>query len=278
MSNNLSQFNTYELIQLKLQYKKYINDIENELHSRLEKTIHNRMEVVSKENNNKRLQNYLKSTNIQDIIFLYRNLEFSKGNNKKGPLNREGLLLMNKEANELAKSYGITSSFKLSYIFWHDPSHPLFKNQIIQELYSRIQKLSYLDEVFKDSNNCIDYQGSYVTFQYIKSYLESVLVENNFQSDNDLIYKDYEKKINIVTENLIPIAKELLLSRDSISGARISIGNNSLAKMANKKPFSSITYQQKIFIEAIAFGTTLEELKAGNYEKAKQLIYLPYKK
>ncbi len=278
MSNNLSEFSTYKLIQLKSQYKKYIKDIATELNRRWQEETPDHIEVISTKKNNERLQHYLESTCIEDIPFLHENLRFSPGNNRKGPLDKGELLLINREANDLAKHYGITNSFELSNIFWRYRSHPLFKNQLIQELYQKIQKLSYLDEVFRDQKNCMNYQGSYITFQYIKSYLEGVLVEDNLQSDTDLIYRDYEKKIEIVTENLIPIAQQLLLSKDSMPGARIAVCNNSLTKIANKKPSSLITYRQKTFIEAIAFGTTLGKLQSENYEDAKQLIYLPYKK
>ena len=278
MSNNLSKFGTYELIQLKLQYKKYIKYIDTELNKRWQGETPDHIEVISTKNNNERLQHYLESTCIKDINFLHENLNFSTGNNRRGPLGREELLLINKEANDVAKHYGITNSFELSNIFWRDRSHPLFKNQIIRELYQKVQKLSYLDEVFRDQKNCMNYQGSYITFQYVKSYLEGVLVEDNLQLDADLVYRNYKKKIEIVTENLIPIAQQLLLSRDSIPGARIAVCNNSLTRIANKKPSSLITYRQKMFIEAIAFGTTLEKLQSENYKDAKQLIYLPYKK
>ena len=278
MSNNLSQFGTYELIQLKSQYKKYIKEINKELNKRYQAGTPDHIEVISTKNNNERLQHYLESTCIEDIPFLHENLRFSPGNNRKGRLDKEELLLINREANDLAKHYGITNSFELSNRLWRDRSHPLFKNQLIQELYQKVQKLSYLDEVFSDQKNCRNYQGSYITFQYIKSYLEDVLVEDNLQSDADLVFRYYEKKIEIVTENLIPIAQQLLLSKDSMPGARIAVCNNSLTKIANKKPSSLITYRQKTFIEAIAFGTTLGKLQSENYEDAKQLIYLPYKK
>lgn len=43
-------------------------------------------------------------------------------------------------------------------------------------------------------------------------------------------------------------------------------------------PGRQITFEQKIFIDAIAFGTTKEKLENKNYEDAKKLLYLPHQK
>ena len=48
-------------------------------------------------------------------------------------------------------------------------------------------------------------------------------------------------------------------------------------QMTKKKQESTPTYIQERFVEAIAFGTTLEKLNQQNYEDAKQLIYIPKK-
>lgn len=275
------KLDSYELVELRDKYNKTIKEIDKELEKRPPKVIDSNYKIEADNNNHyyNRLQHYLEITNISDIKFLHRSLEFTKGNNK-GPLNRSELVLLNKKAYEIAKSYGVVSPAKLSNIILYNKNHPLLKDRTFIQLYQKSQTLSHLDEVFKEEDNCIDYQNSYTTFKYIKNYLESVLsgVGNSPKQDNELVFKDYQRKISIVTENIVPIANELLKLRNSVTGLRLSVCNQSLYRMANKKPTTKITYIQQVFIQAIAYGTTLEKLESKDYSDAKQLVYLPYKK
>lgn len=276
MNNYLESLELHELIDLKEKYKMEIKYINHELNRRFSQNISDNTENNIIEDNNERLQIYLQSTNIYNINFLYKGLE-ENGNNKKGPLNLDARVLLDKEAKVIAQSYKITSR-ELPSIRILNHYHRIFNNELIKKTYKRAQFLSYLDEIFKDNDNCMNYLGAYTLFSYVKNHLKIALQSDEDKSDDELIYQDYQKKIEIVTENLIPIANELLFLRDSIPGSRIAVNNAALLKTANKKVGTPITFCQQNLIEAIAFGTSLEKLESKNYEDAKQLVFLPLKK
>lgn len=238
--------------------------------------------LLEKRSGLSRLQNYLEKTSVTDIPFLYHSLGNVGRDNINGVLTREHLFFLNKEGKKLAKDYKIPSSSYLGYVLYNPQEKKnkdlLLENAFFNDLWKRTMTLAYLDEIFQNQVNCIQYQGTYVTFQYVKNYLEKVLKEDSPKSDEELIFQDYMEKFDIVTENIVPIANELLKARNRVSGSRLSNFNMALSKIAHKKQDSSITKRQRFFIETIAYGTTLEKLKSKNYSDAKQLIYLPYKK
>lgn len=264
---DLSRLNDSDLEKLKESYISYIKEIDT---------------LLEKKSGLSRLQNYLERTSFRNIHFLYYNLMYAGRDNTNGSLTRDRLFFLNKEGKRLAQDYGITSSSDLSYVL-HNPEskekrQSLLENDSFNDLWKRTMTLAYLDEIFQDQANCINYQGTYVTFQYVKNYLERVLKDDSLKSDDELIYQDYTEKLNLVTENIVPIASELLKVRNMFSGSRLSNFNMALSKIAHKKEGSSISKKQRFFIETIAYGTTLEKLKSEDYSDAKQLIYLPYKK
>ena len=55
---------------------------------------------------------------------------------------------------------------------------------------------------------------------------------------------------------------------------RLCIANAGLSKTANKTG-EQFNVQQSLFIDALAFGTTLEKIENGDYEDYKKLLYLP---
>lgn len=237
---------------------------------------------IERENNNERLQKYLENTKISDLNFLYRSLVYMRGNNQNGSLTTEKLFFLNEEARNIAKSYNVNTESKLFNVLvehqLHNKVHPLLTDKTFIDFWNNAHTLAYLDEFFKDINNCLAYQGAYTTYKYVKRYLKETLTIDNPEDDQKLVYKNLNSKLNIVTENLIPIANEMLSLRNNIPESRISVCNQGLKRTANKKENTPVSFEQQIFINAIAFGTTLEKLEAKNYEDAKQLLYLPHQK
>lgn len=233
------------------------------------------------EESNERLQMYLENTNITDLNFLYRSLEYMRGNNQDGRLSFERFAFLDEDIRNLINSYDIFTEadlFEVIFFFSRGLHNPLLNDEEFINFWNKAHKLAYLDIFFKNTNNCLAYQGSYTTYKYVKKYLKEVLKEDSQEKDKDLVYKDINKKLNIVTENLVPIANELLTLRNQVPESRISVCNQGLKKTTVKKENSPITFEQQIFINAIAFGTTLEKLKDRNYEDAKQLLYLPHQR
>lgn len=244
------------------------------------------IQIISKEinteSNSPRLQKYLEETTINKLDFLHRSLEFTRGNNQDGNLTPERFAFLNEETKEILSFYNINTEFQLFDLiidcFYKKLKHPLLSDSQFLKYWHQFHTLAYLDEFFKDISNCLAYQGSFTTYNYVKRYLKETLTEDNQEPNETLIYKNYSSKLEIVSKNLIPIANEILVLRNSIPNSRLSICNHGLKKTANKKINSPITFDQKVFINSIAFGTTLEKLEANNYEDAKQLLYLPHQK
>lgn len=278
--------NINELLLLMNQYEQNIRNNYQELKRYKEITKKYIIEIMKKDidnsKNNNRLQQFLEQTKISDLNFLYRSLVYMRGNNLGGPLTTEKLIISDKETKSIAESYGITTESQLFHLiidhFYHSKTHPLLKEEKIINSWNKFQTLAYLDEFFKDVNNCLNYQGSYTTFKYVKNYLKTILIEDIPENDSELVFKNGKIKLTLATEKLIPIANELLILRNSIPNSRISVCNQGLKRTANKVPGSQISFEQQIFINAIAFGTTLEKLENDNYEDVKQLLYLPHHK
>lgn len=247
MDFNLENLTIQELNELKRNYDVVLKKKKEEALNNIiinEKFI-NKMDNIP---NSERLNNYLEKTYINDIDFLFRCLNYTSGN-RSLPLDR--ICILNEQTTNI-------------------------KNK--DELRKRCMTLAGLDDIFKNNRNIYFYEGAYNTFKYIKTYLRKVLIDDDSKSDEELIYKNIDLKTKIVTENLKEIANELLELRNSIPYSRLSIINSSLYKTANKKTGCEITINEQTLIDCIAFGSTLEELEKGNYEEAKQLIYIPHEK
>lgn len=244
--------------------------------------IENIKREIDSSTNNSRLQKYLEKTYIKEFDFLYRSLYFMAGNNQKGYLSFQELLLLDEEVRKIGLEYGITSKDKLckilcDYNFYHI-EHPFLENDKVREVIARVQTLAYLDEIFKNIDNVLAYQGSFTAYQYVKGYLKEVLKEEIPQTDNELVYRDYHQKLELALANLSNIASYLLNIRNQIPDSRLAICNQGLTRTSKKISGTSISFDQKVFARGIAFGTTLENLQDGNYEDSKSLIYIPHQK
>lgn len=230
--------------------------------------------------NNERLQKYLEVTSLREFEFLFRSLLYMPGNNQKGSLSFQELLLLDDDVRSIALEYDITSKSRLlkiicDYDFYHR-SHPFLENDKVKETIKRASKLAYLDEMFKNIDNVLNYQGTYTVYSYVKRVLKEALRDEISQSDKEIIYKDYNQKLDLVLDNLSGIASYLLNIREQIPNSRLALCNSGLSKVARKEPETGITFNQNIFASGIALGTTLEKLEAGNYEDAKRLIFIPH--
>lgn len=282
--DHLDHLDVFELTELKREYSQYIEEINKKLANKNIHKLKGNIEPFEDDvlgYNDSRLKHYLEITDIEDIFFLKKSFNTPFDNRKKR-LTSEKLILLNSKAKALANSYGFTRPnqlFGITYEYrYHKQSHPLLQNEFFLELSQRIKKLSYLNEIFQDKDNCINYQGVYTSFMYIKRYLKETLIIDSIEDDHQLVFKDYNNKVKIVTENIGSIANELLDLRESIPGSRLVVFNKILSATADKKPNTPITYWQRNLIDTIAYGTTLEKLESKDYSDAKQLIYLPYKK
>lgn len=101
--------------------------------------------------------------------------------NNKGTLSTEKLILLNEETKSIVESYGITTEYQLFELIinhlYYKRTRPLLCEKEIVHAWNRFKTLAYLDEFFKDVNNCLDYPGSYTTYKYVKSYLKKILIE-----------------------------------------------------------------------------------------------------
>ena len=86
--------------------------------------------------------------------------------------------------------------------------------------------------------------------------------------------KDYKERQELVKISIRNISKELLNLRLQVPNSRLSVANQGLNRTANKIG-EQVTYNQKLFIQALAFGMSLEDLQKKNYEGAKRLLYVP---
>lgn len=247
-----------------------------------DQVIENIKREVDNSPNNERLQKYLESTYITDFEFLYKAINDKFGNNLCGSLTIPRLLSLDDEVYQLALKYDILFRGDVEdKFYYHYDSNlpgPFFEEELIKDKMEKVKTLAYLDQLFKNSDNAVWYQGAYVVYHYVKSYLKEVLKEELPQTDNELIYKDFNQKLEIVLANLPDIATYLLDVREQIPNSRSALCNQILLRTARKKNISKVSPNQNIFAKGIAFGTTLDKLQAGNYEDAKSLIFLPHQR
>lgn len=278
--NILKKFNLEELKKLRDMIANNENLLSEEIESREHQVrfydpylVSEKRKRIAEISDIKRMQcwHILKKIKIEDLHFLYRNFYCSTGNNKKGNLNYTKLLLEYPEVQEIAKSCGIINMERgLTKEFCNHP--------YIVDLKQRVYFLSYVDRFFKGTEQILDYEGSCNTFLYVKEYIcdcidEEKDMEENFQT----VFLDVGEKIEYVKANFKEIANFLLEERNRIPFARLSIYNNAISRGARKFG-QQFTMDQKEFIDAIAFGNTLEDLQQGNYENMKRLIYIPTEK
>jgi len=137
------------------------------------------------------------------------------------------------------------------------------------------KSLNQFEPFFKEnSSNIYLYEGVFNTWNYIKTSICNKLdKEKNINTKEDLL-KDYKERQELVKISIRNISKELLNLRLQVPNSRLSVANQGLNRTANKIG-EQVTYNQKLFIQALAFGMSLEDLQKKNYEGAKRLLYVP---
>lgn len=191
----------------------------------------------------------------------YRRIDYFEINNKN-PL------------TDMAKIYD-TAAFYLRNILGMTRTKNIFSSERIIDNYEVIFPLSKLIEFFKISDYAYGYEKTYNNFNYIVNYIYQCLDVNPNATYND-VFKDFYDKQILVRDNFAEISSYLYSIRGD-GDLKLSVSNAGL-KRNKDKVASQLTFRQQRLIEAIAFGTTLEKLKMGNYEDSKRLIYLPTKK
>ena len=286
MQNKIETLDIKELEKLKKDYLAKIAEIDNQI-TKKENLVRAQLEqkrkdyILSEEQIKERVNKYLHKTNYSDIAFLDYNMRLDKSFNNKGYLSNTELIFLDEEMKKLVENYGITNKRQLFDIILdyqlHKKVHPILQDKNFIAAWNETYTLGYLDKIFHNDQNRLDYQGTYAAFQYVKKHIAECLatVAKENETEDEIVWKNFDKKKIIVTENIASIAHYVLIQRNQIPGARIFINNGGLAKTAKKKKESAITFPQERLAEAIAFGTTLEKLTQQNYEDAKQLIYVP---
>ncbi len=147
-----------------------------------------------------------------------------------------------------------------------------------EEYYKIYTDLSCLEDFFnRDPMNIYLYEGVYNTLNYIKTSICSELRRGKVINNKDDLFAGYEEKQEIITKAIREISKELLMLRIQVPNSRLSVCNQGLYKMS-KKTSEAITKSQEHFINAVAFGSSLENLKESDYSEAKRLLFVPQEK
>ncbi len=134
-------------------------------------------------------------------------------------------------------------------------------------------KLKKVDDIFK--NNPIlqeELIGPYNMLNYIKNYIYFLLKQNP-NIDRKDVFKDYSEKKELVSLRLGDISAYLSEIKNG-TNLKLCIFNNALSKSVNKVREKN-TMSQSLFIDALAFGTTLEKIENRDYEDYQKLFYLP---
>ena len=134
-------------------------------------------------------------------------------------------------------------------------------------------KLKKVDDIFK--NNPIlqeELIGPYNMLNYIKNYIYFLLKQNPNIYRKD-VFKDYSEKKELVSLRLGDISAYLSEIKNG-TNLKLCIFNNALSKSVNKVREKN-TMSQSLFIDALAFGTTLEKIENRDYEDYQKLFYLP---
>lgn len=145
-----------------------------------------------------------------------------------------------------------------------------YRNNILPSETLRLKKV---DDIFKNNPTLQgELIGPYNMLNYIKDYIYSLLKQNP-NIDREDVFKDYSEKKELVNLRLRDISSYLLEIRNG-TNLKLCICNLSLSKNAEKVSKYN-TADQDLFIDTLAFGTTLEKIKNRNYEDYQKLFYLP---
>ncbi len=135
--------------------------------------------------------------------------------------------------------------------------------------------LSKLDLFFQDERNILGYEGNYNTLNYIKVAILNHLRTNPNLKKSDL-WKDAKLKKKLIMSYIHEIVEELFRIKMQVPNCRLSVENQGLRHLQNKKN-TNLTYRQNLLIEALTFGSNLPDLENQNFEWASRLLFVPTK-
>lgn len=138
---------------------------------------------------------------------------------------------------------------------------------------SRKPTLSELEVAFQGVLKRSIYEDEYNTLNYIKTYFY-YLKGIGEDLTKDKIIESWNRKKEIVTPQLPDIAAYLYDITEK-TPLKSSVSNASLHRLMIKTPKDILTRNEKMLLDAIAFGSDEDKLREGNYEDTKRLIYLP---
>lgn len=219
-----------------------------------------------------RVRDFYEKSSIEVFPFLYEGMR-SVGTNLER-MDYYAILISDKDTEKELQSIGIYSYSDFILRLGH--ALTLSDNKV--ELLKKIddsKKIIGLYNFFSNFENVVNHQGAFYTLKYVSDTLNRILVGD--EKDFELINKDMEIKKEILYGNFTELVSYLLEIRNSIENAKVSVCNQGLNRVRNKQN-RALTYNEKRLIEAVAFGTTLDKIKEGNYEDSKGLIFVPYKK
>lgn len=138
--------------------------------------------------------------------------------------------------------------------------------------------LGYLSLLFNDEKIIHQYEGTYNNLNYLINSIHRNISRYGISLDSiDTLFLDRIEKEELVKEKFSEVVEYLSDLRSDIPGARCSIGNYGL--ISNKSKIKSVlSPQQEALVEAVSFGCSREELKRGEYQGCKKLVYIPHQK
>ena len=137
--------------------------------------------------------------------------------------------------------------------------------------------LGFIDSLFQSKELRENYEGVYNTLNFIKNAIYKKIKSNsNNRLEPEILLEDYNNtKKYLDRYNYISGACTYLDAIKSyVPNSRSSISNYSISK-TKKKTNETLTKDQNVLSEAIAFGCLKQELEVCNYTPAKRLIYVP---
>lgn len=138
--------------------------------------------------------------------------------------------------------------------------------------------LGYLSLLFNDEKIVHQYEGTYNNLNYLINSIYRNIARYSVPLDSiDTLFIDRIEKEELVKEKFAEVVEYLFDLRSDIPGSRCSIGNYGLSSNKSKLK-ACLSPQQEALIEAVSFGCSMEELKRGDYEGCKKLIYVPQQK
>lgn len=133
--------------------------------------------------------------------------------------------------------------------------------------------LSDLETAFQGVLKRNIYEDEYNTLNYIKTYFYYLKGVGQDLSKEQII-EGWDRKKKIVTPMLPEIAAYLYDITEK-TPLKSSVSNASLHRLMIKTPRDILTRNERMLLDAIAFGSDEDKLREGNFEDAKRLIYLP---